>query len=77
MFPEIENNYLVPTVVEQSGRGERAFDIYSRLLKERIIFLVGRSTIKQPIWWWRNYCFWKVKIPIRIFSSISTHRVAR
>lgn len=37
----IENNYLVPTVIEQSGRGERAFDIYSRLLKERIIFLVG------------------------------------
>jgi len=34
-------NYLVPTVVEQTNRGERAFDIYSRLLKERIIFLVG------------------------------------
>jgi ATP-dependent Clp protease protease subunit len=32
-------NYLVPTVVEQTNRGERAFDIYSRLLKERIIFL--------------------------------------
>ncbi|MGE4448436.1 MAG: ATP-dependent Clp endopeptidase proteolytic subunit ClpP [Azospira sp.] len=32
---------LVPMVVEQSGRGERAFDIYSRLLKERIVFLVG------------------------------------
>ncbi len=32
-------NYLVPTVIEQTGRGERAFDIYSRLLKERIIFL--------------------------------------
>jgi ATP-dependent Clp protease protease subunit len=32
-------NYLVPMVVEQSGTGERAFDIYSRLLKERIIFL--------------------------------------
>lgn len=32
-------SYLVPTVVEQTGRGERAFDIYSRLLKERIIFL--------------------------------------
>lgn len=32
-------NYLVPTVVEQSSEGERAFDIYSRLLKERIIFL--------------------------------------
>jgi len=32
---------LVPMVVEQSGRGERAYDIYSRLLKERVIFLVG------------------------------------
>ena len=36
------NNYLVPMVVEQSGRGERAYDIYSRLLKDRIIFLVGQ-----------------------------------
>jgi len=34
-----KNNMLVPIVVEQSSRGERAFDIYSRLLKERIIFL--------------------------------------
>jgi len=32
---------MVPVVVEQSGRGERAYDIYSRLLKERVIFLVG------------------------------------
>ncbi|MBQ4084066.1 MAG: ATP-dependent Clp endopeptidase proteolytic subunit ClpP [Alphaproteobacteria bacterium] len=40
-FPETAN-YLVPTVVEQTGRGERAFDIYSRLLKERIIFLTGQ-----------------------------------
>ncbi|HLJ07337.1 MAG TPA: ATP-dependent Clp protease proteolytic subunit, partial [Acidimicrobiia bacterium] len=32
-------NYLVPTVIEQTNRGERAFDLYSRLLKERIIFL--------------------------------------
>lgn len=38
---EIENLGLVPMVVEQSARGERAYDIYSRLLKERIIFLVG------------------------------------
>ncbi|WP_456090844.1 ATP-dependent Clp endopeptidase proteolytic subunit ClpP [Neisseria sp.] len=38
------NNYLVPTVIEQSGRGERAFDIYSRLLKERIVFLIGSVT---------------------------------
>ena len=32
---------LIPMVVEQSGRGERSYDIYSRLLKERVIFLVG------------------------------------
>ncbi len=38
---EVFDNYLVPTVIEQTNRGERAFDIYSRLLKERIIFLVG------------------------------------
>ena len=37
---EIESN-LVPMVVEQTSRGERAYDIYSRLLKERIIFMVG------------------------------------
>ena len=35
------NNNLIPMVVEQSSRGERAYDIYSRLLKERIIFLTG------------------------------------
>jgi ATP-dependent Clp protease protease subunit len=35
---------LVPTVVEQTGHGERAFDIYSRLLKERVVFLVGEVT---------------------------------
>ena len=34
-------NNLIPMVVEQSNRGERAYDIYSRLLKERIVFLVG------------------------------------
>lgn len=38
----IENSGLVPMVVEQSARGERAYDIYSRLLKERVIFLVGQ-----------------------------------
>lgn len=41
-FPQ--NIGLIPTVIEQSGRGERAFDIYSRLLKERIVFLVGPVT---------------------------------
>jgi len=38
---EVYGNALVPMVVEQTARGERAFDIYSRLLKERIIFLTG------------------------------------
>ena len=38
---ETQNLGMVPIVIEQSGRGERAYDIYSRLLRERIIFLVG------------------------------------
>ena len=38
---DLYNNMLVPMVVEQSNRGERAFDIYSRLLRERVIFLTG------------------------------------
>ncbi len=36
---------LIPTVIEQSSRGERAYDIYSRLLKDRIIMLSGLSMI--------------------------------
>jgi ATP-dependent Clp protease protease subunit len=38
---DIQGLGLVPMVIEQSGRGERAYDIYSRLLRERIVFLVG------------------------------------
>ncbi len=38
---DIQGLGMVPMVIEQSGRGERAYDIYSRLLKERVIFLVG------------------------------------
>src|ERR1700680_2356785 len=40
-FNEPRGLGLIPMVIEQSGRGERAYDIYSRLLKERVIFLVG------------------------------------
>ena len=40
--PDVEASGLVPMVVEQTSRGERAYDIYSRLLKERVIFLVGQ-----------------------------------
>jgi ATP-dependent Clp protease protease subunit len=39
-----QNNYLVPIVIEKSGRGERAYDIYSRLLKDRIVLLGGPVT---------------------------------
>src|SRR5499426_1797709 len=41
---EIRDLGLIPMVIEQSGRGERAYDIYSRLLKERVVFLVGPVT---------------------------------
>ena len=38
------NSALIPVVIEQSGRGERSFDIYSRLLRDRVVFLVGSVT---------------------------------
>ena len=41
---DTESLGLIPMVIEQSGRGERAYDIYSRLLKERVVFLVGPVT---------------------------------
>ena len=43
-FSEPQGLGLIPMVIEQSGRGERAYDIYSRLLKERVVFLVGPVT---------------------------------
>lgn len=41
LAPPVQDLGLVPMVIEQTGRGERAYDIYSRMLKERVIFLVG------------------------------------
>src|SRR6202008_108436 len=48
---DIHMNTLVPMVVEQTARGERAYDIYSRLLKERVIFITGpiEDTGARPI----------------------------
>ncbi len=46
---------LVPMVVEQTNRGERAYDIFSRLLKERIIFMVGRWKIRWRRWSARSF----------------------
>ena len=43
-FREPQALGLIPMVIEQSGRGERAYDIYSRMLKERVVFLVGPVT---------------------------------
>lgn len=47
MYHNITNQYLIPTVIEKSQYGERAYDIYSRLLKDRIIFLGGQ--IVDPV----------------------------
>ena len=41
---------LIPMVIEQTGRGERSYDIYSRLLKDRIILSERPSTTMWPIW---------------------------
>lgn len=46
---------LVPTVIEQSSRGERAYDIYSRLLKDRIIMLSGPLKMTWPTQLLPNY----------------------
>ena len=40
---------MVPIVIEQSGRGERSYDIYSRLLRERVVFLVGPVDRKSVV----------------------------
>ena len=45
---EVYMNNLVPMVVEQTSRGERAYDIFSRLLKERIIFTVSYTHLTLP-----------------------------
>jgi ATP-dependent protease ClpP protease subunit len=68
---------MVPMVIEQSGRGERAFDIYSRLLKERVIFLVGPVNDATPIWSSRSCCSSKRTIRTRISISTSTRRAVR
>ena len=49
-------NQLVPMVVEETNRGERAYDIYSRLLKERIIFITGPIEDGMATLLLRSYC---------------------
>ncbi len=63
---------LVPTVIEQTGRGERAYDIYSRLLNDRIVFLadevndVTASLVVAQLFSLRH------RTPTRIYACIST-----
>lgn len=71
-----KNSYYVPVVVESDGRGERSFDIYSRLLKDRIIFIgtgiddyVANSVIAQLL-------FLQMQDPKKTFTSTSTLPVA-
>ena len=61
---------LVPMVVEQTSRGERAFDIYSRLLKERIIFITGPIEDHMASLVVAQLIFWKQKIRRRIYLCI-------
>ena len=62
----------VPIVVEQSSRGERSYDIYSRLLKDRIVFLGGPIDDHVAIWSLPSFCFWCRKIRIKTSMFIST-----
>ena len=57
-------------VVEQSNKGERAYDIYSRLLKERIIFLTGQINDNVASLVTDNFYFWKQKIQKKKFIYI-------
>jgi hypothetical protein len=73
-------NTLVPMVVEQTNRGERAYDIFSRLLKERIIFITGAvedmmSTLVRPSWS-PSSCSWKRTIRRKRSRCTSTRQAA-
>ena len=63
---------LVPMVVEQTNRGERAYDIFSRLLKERVIFITGPIEDGMAMLVSRSYCFLRLKIRKRKSIYIST-----
>lgn len=65
---EVFDNTLVPMVIEQTSRGERSFDIFSRLLKERIIFLTGEVNDEVSSLVCAQLLFWNLKIPKRYFS---------
>ena len=63
---------LIPYVVEQTSRGERSYDIFSRLLNDRIILLNEDVNSASPVLWWPSCCTWKDRILKRISPCIST-----
>ena len=69
--PDPNNLGLIPMVIETSGRGERAYDIYSRLLKERVIFLVGPVTEVSANLIVAQLLSWNPRTLIRTFIFIS------
>ena len=68
--PPMDMN-LVPMVIEQTGRGERSFDIFSRLLKERIIFLNGPVEDVMASLVCAQLLFLEAETPAKIFLCIS------
>jgi len=74
MIPTVYAATFPLTVVEQTARGERAYDIYSRLLKDNIVFIGRPSTTTSPIWSSRSCCFSKRKTRRRTSTSTSTAR---
>jgi len=68
---------MVPMVIEQSGRGERAYDIYSRLLKERVVFLVGPVNEVSANLIVAQLLFLESENPEKDIFSISTRPVDR
>jgi ATP-dependent protease ClpP protease subunit len=69
-------DYLVPTVVEQTSRGERGYDIYSRLLKDRIVFLGTPIDDAVGNLSWRSSCTSSPRIPTRTSTCTSTRPAA-
>ena len=70
-MPNIDNA-LVPMVVEQTSRGERSYDIYSRLLKERVIFLVGQVDNPETN---NTHWYYPVESMLVLFPSHVSHYV--
>ena len=68
---------MVPIVIEQSGRGERSYDIYSRLLRERVIFLVGGVNDQTANLVVAQLLFLESENPDKDIRSTSTPRAAR